>query len=110
MVHPIHCVARVRSHRKGVGLIPSVRRTLSWEAVIFNELNVTYVCSGFDRQSSIVRPSCMVSKMVPPKNEIANLAPNYQDGTRSIYIGGLKRNYCFSRPMLKITTLYEKLG
>ena len=41
----------------------------------------------------------MVPETVSPKNEIANLAPNYQDGTRSIYIGGLKLNYCFSRPM-----------
>ena len=45
----------------------------------------------------------MVPKMVSPKNEIANLAPNYQDGTRSIYIGGLKLNYCCSRPMGKKT-------
>ena len=41
----------------------------------------------------------MVPDMVSPKNEITNLAPNYQDGTRNIYIGGLKQNYCFSRLM-----------
>ena len=41
----------------------------------------------------------MVPKTVSPKNEIANLAPNYQDGTTSIYIGGLKHNYSFSTPM-----------
>ena len=43
----------------------------------------------------------MVPKIVSPKTEIANLAPNYQDGTISIYIGGLKLNYCCSRPMGK---------
>ena len=36
----------------------------------------------------------MVPKTVSPKNEIANLAPNYQDGTRSMYMGGLKLTYC----------------
>ena len=41
----------------------------------------------------------MVPEMVSPKNEIANLAPNYQDGTKSMYIGGLKLNYCLSRPI-----------
>ena len=43
----------------------------------------------------------MVPKTLSPKNEIANLASNYQDGTRSMYMGGLKLNYCLSRPMLK---------
>ena len=41
----------------------------------------------------------MVPKTVSPKNEIANLASNYQDGTRSMYMGGLKLNYYLSRPM-----------
>ena len=62
---------------------------------------MTYIYSGFDRHSSIVRPSCMVPEMVSSKNEIANLAPNCQDGTRSMSIGGLKLNYCLSRPMPK---------
>ena len=43
----------------------------------------------------------MVPEMVSPKNEIANLAPNYQDGTKSMYIGGVKLNCCLSRPMPK---------